>query len=66
VNLPPPIGPIELGASVGLAHYPACGRSAQALLEAADAACYAAKHAGKNRLFESRALGLVPDPREAA
>jgi diguanylate cyclase (GGDEF)-like protein len=54
VDLPAPIGPVALGASVGLAHYPACGRTAQALLGAADAACQAAKLAGKNRLFESR------------
>jgi diguanylate cyclase (GGDEF)-like protein len=65
VELPSPIGPVELGASVGLAHYPACGRTAQALLDAADAACQAAKVAGKNRLFESRPLSVLPVSRAA-
>jgi diguanylate cyclase (GGDEF)-like protein len=53
IMLPAPLRPVELGASVGLSHYPACGQTAQALLDVADAACLAAKRAGKNRLFES-------------
>ncbi|MEY2686946.1 MAG: hypothetical protein RL375_1144, partial [Pseudomonadota bacterium] len=65
VTLPAPIGPVELGASVGLAHFPACGRTAQALLTAADSACQAAKLAGKNRLFESRPAHPVPESRAA-
>jgi diguanylate cyclase (GGDEF)-like protein len=61
ITLPPPLGPVELGASVGLSHYPACGSSAQALLDAADAALYAAKLAGRNRLFEFRPDVVQPD-----
>jgi diguanylate cyclase (GGDEF)-like protein len=60
ITLPPPLGPIELSASVGLSHYPACGITAQSLLDAADAACYAAQHAGRNRLFEFRPDGTRP------
>ncbi|MFM2065931.1 MAG: hypothetical protein RLZZ584_840 [Pseudomonadota bacterium] len=62
INLPAPLGPVELGASVGLSHYPACGVTAQALLEVADEACLAAKRAGKNRLFESGPLPLPAQP----
>jgi GGDEF domain-containing protein len=65
VDLPAPIGPVELGVSVGLAHYPACGRTAQSLLGAADDACQAAKLAGKNRLFESRPPSVPPASRAA-
>ena len=35
--------------SIGIAHYPDDGRSANSLVKAADSAMYAAKHAGKNR-----------------
>ncbi|MFM2119779.1 MAG: hypothetical protein RL722_1247 [Pseudomonadota bacterium] len=55
VQLPAPLGAVELGASVGLAHYPACAHGAQALLDAATQACGAAKLAGRNRLFEAPA-----------
>jgi hypothetical protein len=48
-----------------LAHYPACGRTAQSLLGAADDACQAAKLAGKNRLFESRPPSVPPASRAA-
>jgi diguanylate cyclase (GGDEF)-like protein len=65
VDLPSPIGPVALSASVGLAYYPACGRTAQALLGAADAACQAAKLAGKNRLFESQPPSVPPASRAA-
>lgn len=65
VDLPAPIGPVELGASVGLAHFPASGHTAQALLDAANAACQAAKLAGKNRLFESHSPSVPPASRAA-
>ena len=35
------------GASIGIAIYPAHGQHAEALLHAADAAMYEAKHGGK-------------------
>jgi diguanylate cyclase (GGDEF)-like protein len=60
ITLPAPLGPVELSASVGLSHYPTCGTTAQSLLDAADAACYAAQHAGRNRLFEFRPQGARP------
>lgn len=41
---------VRLGASIGAALFPRDGRSAQALLDAADAAAYAAKRGGKNRV----------------
>jgi diguanylate cyclase (GGDEF)-like protein/PAS domain S-box-containing protein len=40
----------EIGASVGVAVFPADGRSASALLRAADATMYQAKAAGRNRV----------------
>ena len=36
--------------SIGLAHFPQNAMSAAALVEAADKAMYAAKHAGRNRV----------------
>jgi diguanylate cyclase (GGDEF)-like protein len=45
-------------ASIGLAGYPAHGRSGPELLRAADAALYRAKRAGRNRLI----LAASPDP----
>ncbi len=47
--------PEPLGASVGIALWPEAGRDATALMNAADAALYAAKRGGKGRLI------LAPD-----
>jgi diguanylate cyclase (GGDEF)-like protein len=44
-----PIGPITL--SIGLAIYPDNGDSARAVLRAADAALYRAKHSGRDRIM---------------
>ena len=41
-------GEAHIGASVGIALYPAHGTTVDALVAAADAALYAAKHAGRN------------------
>lgn len=41
---------LQVHASIGLAHYPAHGREAQKLIDAADKAMYAAKRAGKSRV----------------
>jgi diguanylate cyclase (GGDEF)-like protein len=47
---------VALTLSLGIAEYPAHGRTAEELLHAADQAMYAAKSAGKNRtvLYEKR------------
>ncbi len=42
-------GPVTIGASIGIAVFPANGTTAEALLRNADAAMYAAKRGGKNR-----------------
>ncbi len=48
-------GPVAIGASIGIAVYPANGTTAEELLRNADAAMYAAKKGGKNRYaFGSR------------
>jgi GGDEF domain-containing protein len=39
-------GPVPVGASVGVASFPADGRSAQALIAGADAALYRVKEVG--------------------
>jgi diguanylate cyclase (GGDEF)-like protein/PAS domain S-box-containing protein len=47
--------PVRVGISIGIALFPQAGASADALLAAADAAMYRAKHAGKNawRFYQS-------------
>ncbi|WP_157270917.1 GGDEF domain-containing protein [Azohydromonas aeria] len=55
--------PARLGASIGVALFPRDGHSAQALLDAADAAAYAAKRGGKNRVCMA---GTAAAPFEAA
>jgi EAL domain-containing protein (putative c-di-GMP-specific phosphodiesterase class I)/CheY-like chemotaxis protein len=46
--------PLNLGVSIGIAHFPTHGRDAETLLRNADAALYKAKHEGKNthRFFD--------------
>jgi diguanylate cyclase (GGDEF)-like protein len=53
----------RLGASVGVAVFPRDGHNVRALLEVADAACYAAKRGGKNRVCVA---GEEPRPAAAA
>ena len=48
---------VEVGASIGVAHYPDDARTDDALMKAADAAMYAAKQSGKNRCV--RATDLI-------
>lgn len=50
-----PYGDIDVpvSASIGVATYPGSGRTASALLAAADEALYRAKHAGKNRVEQA-------------
>jgi len=48
---------VEIGASIGVAHYPDDARTDDALLKVADAAMYAAKQGGKNRCV--RATDLI-------
>ncbi len=43
-------GPKSITVSIGLASFPEHGRTESDLLAAADAALYAAKHAGKDRV----------------
>lgn len=49
LDVPQSEAPLSLGASIGIAVYPAHGQHAEALLHAADAAMYQAKHGGKSR-----------------
>lgn len=42
-------GTESISASIGIARYPADGQTPEALMQAADRAMYAAKHAGRNR-----------------
>ncbi|PKM45600.1 MAG: hypothetical protein CVV05_04885 [Gammaproteobacteria bacterium HGW-Gammaproteobacteria-1] len=46
---------LTLGASIGIARYPVHGTSPDALIQAADTAMYAAKHAGRNTWREASA-----------
>ena len=48
---------IEVGASIGVAFFPSDARTEDALTQAADAAMYAAKQAGKNRVVRASDLG---------
>jgi diguanylate cyclase (GGDEF)-like protein len=48
---------LRLSCSVGLATYPAHGRTREALLEAADQAMYRAKSQGRNRVCSASELG---------
>jgi diguanylate cyclase (GGDEF)-like protein len=53
-------GTIAITASLGIAAAPDCARDREALIEAADGALYAAKHAGKNQTAHAPA---TPSPR---
>jgi diguanylate cyclase (GGDEF)-like protein len=44
---------IQITISIGIAHFPQDGRTPQAIMEAADRALYAAKHAGRNCIVEA-------------
>jgi len=57
-------GSVALGASIGLAASPLHGRTREELIQAADQAAYAAKHAGKGLIGrpEDAALTLDRDP----
>ena len=57
-----PLGPVTL--SLGIACFPEHGRQRDQLLQAADAALYEAKHAGRNRVVVStiRTLKVVETP----
>jgi two-component system, cell cycle response regulator len=52
-------GPAPLTASLGVAVFPADGRSGKAVVAAADAALYAAKAAGRDRVVRSSTERLV-------
>jgi two-component system, cell cycle response regulator len=80
-DLPVPIGPrriepsspaavqdIPISVSIGIAVYPENGNTAQQVLDAADAALYAAKNAGRDtyRLAEPAAPGVPDVPLDAA
>jgi diguanylate cyclase (GGDEF)-like protein len=80
-DLPVPIGPrriepsspaavqdIPISVSIGIAVYPEHGSTAQQVLDAADAALYAAKNAGRDtyRLAEPAAPGVPDVPLDAA
>jgi diguanylate cyclase (GGDEF)-like protein len=53
-------GSLKLTVSIGLASFPACGDSGQAVLRAADGALYKAKAAGRNRVIMSTPSGARP------
>ena len=80
-DIPVPIGPhrteagaetavqdIPISVSIGIAVYPEHGSTAQQVLDAADAALYAAKNAGRDtyRLAEPAAPGVPDVPLDAA
>lgn len=48
---------LQVGASVGLAMYPAHGRTVERLIEVADAALYRAKRAGRDQV-----CAALPEP----
>jgi diguanylate cyclase (GGDEF)-like protein/PAS domain S-box-containing protein len=54
---------LAVGASVGIALYPTDGRSAEALIRAADRAMYQAKRNANKKFFASAELGVAPDDR---
>jgi diguanylate cyclase (GGDEF)-like protein len=56
LEIPLDEGNVKITASVGVAIYPVHGKSSQQLVAAADAALYAAKHAGRNRVSEAPVL----------
>ncbi len=51
----------RIGASIGLVHLPGAGSDVSAVLQAADTACYAAKHAGRDRVhvYEAGDVAIV-------
>ena len=56
---------VEVGASVGLALFPADAQTDEGLLRAADAAMYVAKQSGKNRVVRASRLASAPTPERA-
>jgi len=58
-------GPVPLGASVGIASFPADGRSAQALIAGADAALYRVKRSGGEGVQGRVRRRLAPTSRQA-
>jgi diguanylate cyclase (GGDEF)-like protein len=52
---------LALTASFGVAVYPADAASAEGLLKCADAAMYAAKNGGRDRVCTAAAIGICPD-----
>ncbi|MDX9706516.1 MAG: diguanylate cyclase [Azospira sp.] len=52
-------GPVRISASVGVARFPGDGEDGVALVASADAAMYAAKNAGKNRVCLSTPVGAA-------
>ena len=57
-----PYGPLQITASLGVAAAPVCAGARDTLIEAADAAMYAAKRAGKNRTYSAPVLTTPPAP----
>jgi diguanylate cyclase (GGDEF)-like protein len=58
-SLQPKLADVPVGASIGIAFFPDDANDVPGLIAAADAAMYAAKRAGKNRV----AFHATPDPR---
>jgi diguanylate cyclase (GGDEF)-like protein len=63
-----PVPDIPISVSIGIAVYPEHGATAQQVLDAADAALYAAKDAGRDtyRLADPAALGVPRTPLDPA
>jgi len=57
-----PVVIADRSASIGVAAYPASGQTLEEVLAAADAAVYAAKRGGRNRVVGSRIPDLVATP----